>query len=103
MEHTQVAVNSLLLDVDKKKGNFLSGTSAPFPVSSEVFNWGSCIDTWDPIQACEQGLLEVSNMLKRNKQARSETALYRTHALFRAETVDFFCWVCACVGHLAHG
>lgn len=66
MEHTQVAVNSLLLDVAKKKGTFLSGTSALLPVSSGIFSWGSCIDTW---------LLEVSNTLKRSKQARSETEL----------------------------
>lgn len=73
MEHIQVAVNSLLLDVAIKNGNFLSGTSAPFPVSSEVFNWGSHIGTWDPLQAFQQGLLEVNNVLKRSKQARSET------------------------------
>lgn len=73
MERTQVAVNSLLLDVAKKNGNFLSGTSTPFPVSPEVFNWGSFIGTWDPTQAFEQGLLEVSDMLKRSKQAVSET------------------------------
>lgn len=72
MKHTQVAVNSLLLDVAKRMKFPLRHLSILYYIL-RGFQLRILHCYLRPTQAFEQGLLEVGNMLKRSKQARSET------------------------------
>lgn len=72
MKHTQVAVNSLLLDVAKRME--ISSQTPQHPLLyPQRFSRRILHCYLRPTQAFEQGLLEVGNMLRRSKQARSET------------------------------